>query len=77
MFEITTVGLDLAKNVFQAQSLRRGERPAKPIWRGLTIAGTLNSVERRSKATTHRAGSSFAPRCGRARQSAKPADRRH
>lgn len=29
MFEITTVGLDLAKNVFQAQSLRRVQRPKK------------------------------------------------
>ena len=32
------------------------ERPARPIWKGLTIAGTLNRVERRSRAGAHRAG---------------------
>ena len=33
-----------------------GERPAEPLWRGLTVAGTLNRVERRPRATTHRDG---------------------
>lgn len=32
------------------------ERPAKPTWKGLTIDGTLNRVERRSKARAHRVG---------------------